>query len=186
MNVEYKVLNWAAMCDLFTTDHDCDDPRSKYHISKSKIKYFSMSNGECGGEKFVFFCAFINNDLVGIAKLKTEGRPSLRNPEWKNWISYVSVHEDYFGHGIGKNLVQNLFEYCKKENLSVLTSEYSVRGWFHLRKCIRSCADKLGVVILDKHTRPGFLDWKTCENFTRDEYQDIVESFNKTKNRKAV
>lgn len=179
MNIEYKILSATELSD-YLIDYNVEDCYAKVDKAIEDIKYFDNGRYDPTSESFVYFCAFTEQEVVGIAKLRTGDSNSSIHGSWSNWISFVSVREGYFGHGIGKNLLLNLFEYCKKNKISVLMSGYSVRGWLHLRKYIHEYAAQFGVAIRDDAKRPMFIDWEDSEGFPQTEYDKIVESLRNT------
>jgi len=184
MNVTFCMLGYDELYSRLV-NYNARRPYRKLDSAIEKIKYFNPGyEQESGGAKFYYFCAFHKDTLVGVAKLKTGGTASLSNTGWENWIGYVSVRENWFGHGIGKQILRNLFNFCAERNLKVLMSGYSVRGWFHLRQAAHDISTELGVEICDNATEPTFYDWEACEGYNQAEYENISKCFYEAK-RKA-
>lgn len=158
-------------------DYNLKDPYKKLDVLCEEIKYFSLQYEFRTTN--VFVCAFEEGELVGSAKLKIGGCDSSMNPGWNNWISFISVRTGYFGKGIGKLLVENLFKYASENKLSILTSGYSMRGWFHLRKHIHNFAFKYGVILNDPKIKPDFYDFETFEEFEENKYKKLIDKFAK-------
>jgi GNAT superfamily N-acetyltransferase len=180
MNISYKTLTVDDLYELLV-DYNLDDPYVKLEELSEEIKYFNL-NGEAHYEGTRFFCAYDGDDLVGVAKLFVGDRGCYAYPGWKNWISFCSVRKGYFGFGIGKRLLEELFKYAAVMGLDVLTSGYSLRGWLHLRKYVHIYTAKYGVDLNDPETKPSFLDWEKFEGFANaDEYEDVLQTALKNK-----
>lgn len=174
MKITYEVLTIDGMYERFL-DHKSKDPYKKIKELSKEIKYLHFGN-ESYHTSNKFFCAFIDEELVGIAKLRLGGEDSLSQPGWNNWIGFISVRKGYFGKGIGRGLVEELFKYAGENQFSILTSGYSLRGWVHLRKHIHMFAAIYGVELNDPETRPKFLDWDMFEGFSsNEEYDEMLQ-----------
>lgn len=142
----------------FLTDFNLEDPWEKVKELEGRIKYFSeiMPSGYGTGEVFYFFCLMDGEKIVGMLKLRVGENASLRYPDWKNWISFLSIDEGYRGRSCSKLLIEECMKFCKEENFDVLMSGYSKLGWERLRANFRKYADKYSVKMLDDKEQPEF------------------------------
>ena len=90
MEVSYKTLSIDDMYKMFV-DYSLEEPYEKIKKLSKEIKYLNFGYESYHTDSNKFFCAFVNNDLVGVAKLKIGGCESCANPGWNNWIGFVSV-----------------------------------------------------------------------------------------------
>lgn len=86
-------------------------------------------------------------------------------------ISYCSTNKDYFGKGVSKRLLEELFKYFSEtyptETLNF--SGYSIDGWLFLRKYILEYSKKYNVKIKEKG-----VEYPGIGNHTMDEFYDMV------------
>ena len=176
MSFAYRTFEDSELDD-YLIDYNNEDPYIKVDKCEKNIKYF---NNRCGGwNKHVYFTCIDedNGDIIGIVKLKIGGEDSCNYPGWNNWVCYISVDKNWYGYGIGRYLVDNMLQYAQVEDLKILMSGYSARGWMHLHTYIHCVADVLGVVIQDDANRPTFIDWNDYEGYTEEEYKSIVDQY---------
>lgn len=173
--ITIKILTDDMLRELFI-NYDLENPYEKIDVLCNEIKYLNF-RWDHHSVNNVFVCAFEGEELVGVAKLKTGGCDSNSHPGQNNWIGFISVRKGHFGKGIGKILVENLFKYASQNNLQILTSGYSMRGWLHLRKHVHNYAFKYGVNLNDPETKPQFYDFESYEGFEESEYMKLVDKF---------
>lgn len=150
-NLNYKV-------DIFTIKESQKLYQSyleKYDYNydlKDKIHYYSTDDFSTfsTSKKYLETCRFIiaynNDDILGICKFAYFDL----NKHYA--ISYCSTNKDYFGKGIAKKLLEELFKYFSKTypNEILNFSGYSIEGWKYLRKYILEFSKKYNVKIFEK------------------------------------
>jgi len=169
MNLAYRQLNSIELTQILRENNDT--------CAVSEIKFFDLLYEYEEGKVSIYFCAFNEERLVGVAKLKTGGSDSISAPGWNTFLCSVSVRDKYYGNGIGQSLLNNLLSYCAVNKLKVIVPAYSVRGWKHLRQPLYDIAKELNVEIFDQSTMPTYFEWKTCEGYNAEEYDEIKASF---------
>ena len=99
-----------------------------------RLKFLSFNTlCESNGQENYFFAAFEDNKIIGVLKLKTKGKDSLRFPNYYNWLTLCSVDKDYRQQGISKKLLNMLFDFLKDNNFDhLLSSGYTENGFAYL------------------------------------------------------
>jgi GNAT superfamily N-acetyltransferase len=143
--VSFKVLvlNQEKLSELFD-GVDCSQVMSR-------IKYFHISDFDYYEKRAVFFIAKTEELIIGIAKI----HPSHDDVQIKGsapWvaISYLSVDEEYRGHGVASSLNEAIFQYAAENKLKLSSSSYSESGAKHLKPMNYRLAEKYGVDFKDK------------------------------------
>lgn len=122
------------------------------YLPESDIKFFNeynLLNGmSWSSEKYVYFCCFDNNKIVGVLSFREDGCIEMTFPEYgfRRWLSYVSVNNKYRNRGIASHLIEYMFQYCKKKKYDkILISEFTPQGWCRIKRVIERLSDKYGV-----------------------------------------
>jgi hypothetical protein len=119
----------------------------------NEINFLCWSNiYEIGMSENFFFCAFSDDTLVGVAKLKTKGKDSLKYPGFYNWLSFISVKEGFKGKGISKILIDEMFSFIEKEKLDhLLISGYTEDGFNCLKAYLNEKAKEINLKFQDSN-----------------------------------
>lgn len=150
---------------------------------RDKIHYFhdfEKSNfNDNYNETCRFIIAYNDKDILGVCQV------AYWSSSGHYAISYCSTNKDYFGLGVSKRLLEELFKYfsetCPNEILNF--SGYSVDGWKYLRKYILEYSKKYNVKIKEKGVEyPGVGDHKMSDFYdlvgkSKKEIEDIYGSY---------
>jgi GNAT superfamily N-acetyltransferase len=143
----------------YLVDYNNDDPFYMFPILKERLRFFSgrdLVSNHNNSEEHYYYCAFNNEKIVAILKLKTGGFDSMWHKGWCNWLCYCSVDTDYKGQGISKILVEMMFKFAKEKNINILGSGYTKEGFDRLKPVLARYAKKYGVDFLDDREKPEY------------------------------
>lgn len=125
---------------------------------KDRIKYFDYA--DLSRKKKKHFITLLDNDkIIGvchIAEFEYDTNSDMS-------IVYFSIDPEYRGKGYTKLMAEKLMELCKKENIVLGTSSWTVPGFNRLRSTIQKYAKKHGVEFVDNNElfdRPWMYDSK--------------------------
>ena len=153
----YRIMTGQELYD-WLVDYNADDPWYKFELTKDRIKYFVTNDivPQWSNTEHYFFCAFHNDEIIGMLKLKTGGNDSICYSGYKNWICMISVDERYRAQGIASTLSDMLFNFASKQGINILTSGYSKEGFKKLKPLFARDAAKYGVDFMDDKDHPEF------------------------------
>lgn len=151
-HISYEILEGEELYEKLTDFNNLDYYSAKLSSAKDRLYYF---DGGCApscfdGSKYIFFCAFHNDLLVGMLKFKVGGHASIWHPSYKNWVSHISIDRNYKNRKIGTELINMLFEYAEKMNYNILQSAYSKEG--------KEYISKVFIRVSEKHPNVDFKD----------------------------
>ena len=150
-----KLLKDRELYDFLNND-DPDVATEMFKDFHRRIKYSVRVMPENDSEVFYYFCAFDNEKIVGVLKLRVGNQGSISYPNCKNWMMHLSIDLDYQGKGYSKLLIEECMKFCKENNLDILMSGYSDIGWQRIRSNFHKFAEKYSVKLIDEKEKPEF------------------------------
>lgn len=153
----YRILTGQELYN-YLVDYNADDPWYNFEPTAKRIKYFVTNDivPNWSNTEHYFFCAFHNDEIIGMLKLKTGGNDSIFYKGYKNWICMLSVDQRYRSQGIARKLSDMLFNFAQKEGINILTLGYSKDGFNYLKPIFARDAAKYGVDFMDDKDHPEF------------------------------
>lgn len=152
--VKYKIMSDKDLQDLLV-DLEAEDPWKLIDETKERIKYFNFGEDwHFKDQKSYYFCALLNDKIIGCARVKTGGQSSLSHPGWRHWLTFISVDPEYQSQGIARRLIDQIMYFCSKENIHLLISSYSQQGFDKIRRHILFYAEEYNTAIKESSTKP--------------------------------
>jgi len=157
--IEYRYLKDKELYNLYV-DFNLDDPWEKFNEIE-KLKYFKVNdlfpyNSKDDSHYHIYFCAFLNDKIIGMLKLKVGGESSFRYDNWKNWVCFISILPEFQGNHISRKLIQMMYQYAKEKNLNILMSGYSEDGFNKVKKIFNEESKNYNVSLLDDRNEIEF------------------------------
>lgn len=132
-NIIYKVLTWDQLSEKINRN---------WNDLANRIKYSNNDNSYYGSEykKFLVYIAAIYHDkIVGLVKLGVTS--GIKEDNMKG-IYYVCVDPEFKQLGIGKALIQKMFELAQIRNYELYMSSYTKDGRSYLGPTVESMKKK--------------------------------------------
>lgn len=132
-NIIYKVLTWDQLSEKINRN---------WKDLSNRIKYSNNDNSYYSSEvkKFLVYIAAIYHDkIVGLVKLGVTS--GIEEDEMKG-IYYVSVDPEFKQLGIGKTLIQKMFELAQIRNYELYVSSYTKDGRSYLGPTVEAMRKK--------------------------------------------
>ena len=168
-NIEYKIT--TDLYELLGKDFlkKLKVAEKNFHYGVSFVEPFSLGSGN-----LVYFVAMEDNEIVSIIKLRV-GVEGSRNG-FENWICFSETHPEYRNRGLSKQLKRMVFEYCAENELSLLSSGFTVLGHKYGRPTYIALAKEFGVEYAYRDS-VDFFDYSDSEGMDKDEYEVYVKKY---------
>lgn len=150
--VSTETLTKAELLNLIYKDES--EPQDKRFLPTKDggvFKYLYLPDiiSSLNPQKEILFPVVrVGDEIVGLAQLE-------KSPYKENcyWVSFISVDPAYQGNGYASKLIEEIFSFAKKENISLKASSYKEDGFLKLKDKLKQEAEKTGVVWEDEEKR---------------------------------
>lgn len=126
---------------------DCFSGQFKFFTSLDKFLYPENS--------VIFFVIERNSNPVCVAHLSkdydfSQKTSSFRHPNpWK--VTFISTRLGYESRGLARSIIDEILDWSKKNEVTLVTGYYSKEGWKKIRPHIIESAKSRGVILLDSN-----------------------------------
>ena len=151
-HVSTETLTKASLLDLvFKGESEPQDKRFLPTEEGGVFRYLYLPDiiSSLNPQKEPLFPVVKDGDeVVGLAQL--EKSPYKEN---RYWISFISVDPTYQGKRYASKLVEEIFNFAKRENVSLQASSYKEDGWLKLKDILKREAEKTGIEWEDEENK---------------------------------
>jgi hypothetical protein len=140
------ILNSIQASDYFWKS-ECFSGQFKFFTSLDKFLYPENS--------VIFFVVEMNSIPVCVAHLSKDYDFSQKTSSFRyknpSKITFISTRLGYESRGLARSIIDEILDWSKKNEVTLVTGSYSQEGWKKIRPHIIESAKSRGVTLLDSN-----------------------------------